>query len=132
MEKKKKEKKSRELRVWVTPTEYEDLQKKFKTTTYRVFSDYIRDVLHQDPVVKKYRNQSLDDIFQALLDIKSGMDGALMNLTEANKRLCALPAGSQIRKEIEFLLAEEFQLKEEVGLINRTLIKIYDRCAREE
>jgi hypothetical protein len=68
---KKKELRTKVLRVNITPSEYAGLRSRFQSTTHRGFSEFVRSILREEPVVKKYRNSSLDEILEALVDIKN-------------------------------------------------------------
>src|SRR4030081_3111790 len=72
--KRTKEKKTRALRVLMAPSEYEELKKKWRGTSHRVFSDYIRDMLPGKPMVKWYRSRSLDEILEVLVGIKNRLE----------------------------------------------------------
>lgn len=45
----------------LTPKEYEQIEKKWKSTTCRKLSNYVRRSLFEKSIVTTYRNQSLDD-----------------------------------------------------------------------
>jgi hypothetical protein len=101
--KRTKEKKTRELRVHMTASEYAALQIKWRETTHRTFSDYIRNVLDGEPVVKRYRNQSLDDLLEVLVGIKNRLE--------------------DIRPD---------SAGKDIGDIKTIMIKIYEQCVRED
>lgn len=128
--KREKELKSRGLGVLITISEYNSLQEKFKSTTFKVFSDYIRALLRQEPVVKKYRNQSFDDILQALVKLKNEVEGVGRNFSDAIDTLKSLAPGVPQKEALEYLLAEAFSVKMNVDHIKATLIKIYEECVR--
>src|SRR5579864_1365997 len=71
------------LVVHLTPTEYADLQEQFKSTTYRIFSDYIRGLLRQEPFIKKFRNKSLDEFELTAIGIKRGLETLRDRFSEA-------------------------------------------------
>ena len=45
----------------LTPGEYTKIEQKWKASTCRKLSDYVRRNLFEKPVTSYYRNQSLDD-----------------------------------------------------------------------
>jgi len=71
--KKQKELKTKVLRVHMTPSEYTELREKFKSTTFRTFSQFIRSILRREPVIKRVRVESLDQIHESLVDLKNAM-----------------------------------------------------------
>ncbi len=44
-----------------TPKEYEQIEKKWKASTCRKLSDYVRRIIFGKPIVTTFRDQSLDD-----------------------------------------------------------------------
>lgn len=82
--KKGKELKSKELRVNMTASDYAALRERFQSTTHRCFSEFIRCHLRGEPVIKKYRNESLDAILEALVDIKNAVRATGGSLSDAD------------------------------------------------
>ncbi|HEY4338208.1 MAG TPA: hypothetical protein VGM89_20010, partial [Puia sp.] len=98
----KKELKNVDLRVKMSPSEYAKVEKEWKESIYNDRSEYLRMVLRKKPVVNKYRNQSLDDLLEVLVGLKSQLEGLGRSL---------LPA------DVEYLKS--------------MLIKIYEKCVQE-
>ena len=130
--KQKKELRKRILVVHLTPTEYEDLREKFTFTTYRIFSDYIRALLQRKPVIKKYRNQSLDQFELTAIGIKQQLEALRRSFSEAVQRLRSLPPGTISKETLEFLLAAEFELRDNITAIKATLVNIYELCSQKQ
>jgi hypothetical protein len=118
------------LRVQVTATEYHRLRDQFKTTTYRGFSKCIRALLEREPMVKKYRNQFLDDLYQGLVGLKNEVDGCGRSFGDAVEALKLLHPGPAQTEAFEYLAAEAFSAKMNIDHIKQTLIKIYEECVR--
>src|ERR1700733_11260163 len=124
---KRKELRSRRIIVRITPDEYAGLQEKFKTTTHRVFSDYIRDLIHQRPVTTRYRSQSLDEFIPVALALKNELQTIGRNFNQAVRRLNNLAPGGDPKDSLEYFAAEEFALQQKTEEINNCLIKIHER-----
>jgi hypothetical protein len=71
----KKELRNVDLRVKMPPFEYAKVEKEWRESIYIDRSEYLRIVLRKKPIVKKYRDQSLDDILELLLGIKNQLEG---------------------------------------------------------
>ena len=128
--KREKERKSHELCIRVTASEYAQLREGFQSTTHRVFSEYIRTILRRGAVVKKYRNVSLDEIQERLVDIKNRQDSIGRSFDDAVAKLVSLPPGMVTEQIIEFVFAEQFSMRVELDRMKSMLVKIYEKCAQ--
>jgi hypothetical protein len=123
---KRKELRSRRIIVRLTPEEYAGLQEKFRTTTHRVFSGYIRDLIHQRPVTIRYRNQSLDEFIPVALALKNELQTISRNFNQAVKKLNSFQQAGDLKDSFEYFAAEEFALQQKTEEIKNCLIKIYE------
>jgi hypothetical protein len=119
------------LVVHLTPTEYATLREKFKTTTYRIFSDYIRGLLSGEPIIKKYRNQSLDEFELTAIQIKRELENIRRDFGNALQHLKSLSSWPPAKEALEYLIAAETDLRKKQAAIQSTLINIYEKCSQE-
>lgn len=92
----------------LTPAEYEQLNKKLKTTTCRKLSDYIRKVLFTGKVVVLTRNQSLDDFMTEAIVLRNELSGIGNNVNQAVRRLHILQTIPEFR---DWIIAFELNRK---------------------
>lgn len=88
-----KEEKSNRTRIIglrLTPREYATIEAKWKASTCRKLSDYVRRSLFEKPVVTTYRNKSQDDIMTELTRLRGELNGLGNNFNQAVKRLHTL------------------------------------------
>jgi len=130
--KQKKEKLSKTLSVYVTPTELVRLKAQFQDTTYHVFADFVRARMAQEPVIKKYRNQSLDDILVKVAGIKNDLELIRCNFTAAVDRFYSLPSGPLQKEALELLLAAAFEVQQGVDTGRIAIIKLFELCSQEQ
>lgn len=123
---KQKELRSRNFTIRMSPEEYVVLQDKFRATTHRVFTNYLRDLIHQQPITSKYRNQSLDEFIPVALAMKNELETIGQHFTEAVKQLQNLASADDLRDSIEYFAAEEFSLRQKTEEIKNCLAKIYE------
>jgi hypothetical protein len=123
---KRKELRSRKFTIRVTPEEYADLQEKYRTTTHRIFSDYVRDLIHQRPVTTRYRSQSLDEFIPIALALKNELQTIGRNFNQAVKKLNNLSQKEDLKDSLEYFAAEEFAVQQKTEEIKNCLIKTYD------
>jgi hypothetical protein len=124
--------KSRNLQVDITPSEYARLQDRFRSTTYRVFAEFIRSLLRSEPMIKRYRNQSLDEILEVLVEIKNAVETAVHSLDDAIARIIGLPRQTVSVQDLASLLKEQYTVKAQLEQIKGLLIKIYEKCGPVE
>lgn len=86
------------MTVRFTTKEYEKLEAKFHTTTSNQISQYVRNVLLEKPVVVKYRNESLDNFMEELIQIKQELNAIGSNFNQAVKKLHLLKQIPEFRQ----------------------------------
>ncbi|NCI46715.1 plasmid mobilization protein [Sediminibacterium soli] len=92
----------------LTPDEYAKIEKKWKASTCRKLSDYVRRSLFDKPVVTTYRNSSQDDLMAELTRLRSELNAVGNNFNQAVKKLHTL---SQIAEFKSWLIAYEVEKK---------------------
>jgi len=90
----------------LTPDEYAKIEKKWKASTCRKLSDYVRRSLFDKPVVTTYRNSSQDDLMAELTRLRSELNAVGNNFNQAVKKLHTL---SQIAEFKSWLIADEVE-----------------------
>lgn len=73
-----------------TPEEYTKIEKKWKASTCRKLSDYIRRHLFEKSINTIYRNQSLDDMIHEMMQLFKQLNGIGNNFNQAVKKLHTL------------------------------------------
>lgn len=71
----------------LTPLEYAKIEKKWKASTCRKLSDYVRRSLFDKPIVTTYRNRSLDDFMAEMIRLRSELNAVGNNFNQAVKKL---------------------------------------------
>ena len=74
----------------LTPAEYAKIEQKWKASTCRKLSDYVRRNLFDKPVVTTYRNRSQDDTLTELTRLRNELNAVGNNFNQAVKRLHTL------------------------------------------
>lgn len=88
---------SRIIGLRLTLKEYEQVEKKWKATTCRKLSDYVRRSLFEKPIVTTYRNQSLDDYMSEMMRLRNELNGIGNNFNQAVKKLHMLHQIAEFR-----------------------------------
>ena len=92
----------------LTPEEYAKIEQKWKASTCRKLSDYVRRKLFEKPVTSFYRNQSLDDFMAEMVLLRNELNHIGNNFNQAVKRLHTL---NQIAEFRSWLIAYEVEKK---------------------
>lgn len=92
----------------LTPDEYAKIEKKWKASTCRKLSDYVRRSIFDKPIVTTYRNTSQDDLMAELTRLRSELNAVGNNFNQAVKKLHTL---SQIAEFRSWLIAYEVEKK---------------------
>lgn len=92
----------------LTPAEYAKIERKWKTSTCRKLSDYVRHNLFEKPVTSYYRNQSLDEFMAEMILLRNELNHIGNNFNQAVKRLHTL---NQIAEFKSWLIAYEVEKK---------------------
>src|SRR5215469_10405616 len=106
--KKENPNRSRIIGIRVTPQEYAEINSRFKATTSRKLSDYLRHVLLNGTVTIRTRDQSLDDFMAVLIDLKKEFNAAGNNLNQSVKKLHSFRDNKEL---LPWIIAHEVHVK---------------------
>lgn len=104
----KKSNRTRIIGLRLTPEEYAAIERKWKASTCRKLSDYVRRNLFDRPVVTTYRNRSQDDVLTELTRLRSELNAVGKNFNQAVKNLQTL---RQIPEFKSWLITWELEKK---------------------
>jgi ribosomal protein L29 len=120
----KTENRKRIVGVRFTIKEYEQIEKKWKASTCRKLSEYVRKIIFSKPIVATYRNKSLDDLMTELIQLKKELNGIGNNFNQAVKKLHTLHQIPEFKDWIEMYEAEKNLLLNKVEEIKIVTHKI--------
>jgi hypothetical protein len=92
----------------LTFDEYRKIEKKWKASTCRKLSEYVRRSLFEKPIVMTYRNSSQDDLMTELTKLRNELNAVGNNYNQAIKKLHTL---QQIAEFKSWLIAYEVEKK---------------------
>ncbi|MFA6059602.1 MAG: hypothetical protein WC756_15455 [Taibaiella sp.] len=75
------------LNIRISKADHDKVMKLFSKTTERKLSGYLRKIILKEPMVKTYRNESLEEIIQVLTRLQSDLNGTANNYNQAVKKL---------------------------------------------
>ncbi len=105
---KKNSNRTRIIGLRLTPGEYTKIEKRWKASTCRKLSDYVRRNIFDKPVVTSYRNKSLDDFMAEMIKLRAELNSIGNNFNQAVKKLHTL---QQIPEFKHWILTYEVEKK---------------------
>ena len=81
----------------LTTKEYSTIEAKFKTTTCRKLSEYMRHVLLEKKITVFTRNKSLDDFMAELILLRNELNAVGNNFNQVVKRLHVLQSSAELK-----------------------------------
>jgi hypothetical protein len=91
-----------------TPEEFAKIERRWKATTCRKLSDYIRKHLFYKPITTNYRNQSLDEFMTEIIRLRKELNALGNNFNQSVKRLHTL---QQIPEFKAWIISHELEKK---------------------
>lgn len=123
--------KTKWLHVRLSQDEYVAIHKRFKGTTCRKLSGYIRKKLLDKHLTTYYRNKSLDDFMTGLMQLKSALNHLGNNFNQAVRRLNMMPVKADASGWIGTYEQDRKQVMEIVEQIDEHLEKFSDEWLRD-
>jgi GTP1/Obg family GTP-binding protein len=105
---KKNSNRTRIIGLRLTFDEYRKIEKKWKASTCRKLSEYVRRSLFEKPIVTTYRNRSQDDLMTELTKLRNELNAVGNNFNQVVKKLHTL---QQIAEFKSWLIAYEVEKK---------------------
>ncbi|SHG69502.1 hypothetical protein SAMN05444481_106219 [Flavobacterium frigidimaris] len=113
-----------------TPEEYVKIERKWKASTSRKLSDYIRRHLFDKPVTTKFRNESLDEFMLEIIRLRGELGAIGNNFNQAVKKLHTLNQIPEFKVWIISAELDKKNLLEKVEEIKKYIQQISVRWLR--
>lgn len=124
---KKNSNRTRIVGLRFTPAEYTQIERKWKATTCRKLSEYIRKYLFNKSITTNYRNESLDEFMGEIIRLRNELKAIGNNLNQAVKKLHTL---NQIPEFRNWIISHQLEQKILLGKIEE--IKKYTQKISEK
>jgi hypothetical protein len=118
---------SRRITLRLTPEEYTKIEYKWKASTCRKLSDYVRKHLFDKPITTTYRNQSLDDFMEETVVLRNELSAIGNNLNQVAKKMHTLQQIPEFKQWIIRYELEKRILSNKVNNIQNHMQKITDK-----
>ncbi|WP_199233908.1 plasmid mobilization relaxosome protein MobC [Pedobacter sp. HMWF019] len=111
----------------LSPEEYQSLTEKWETSNCRRLSDYARKKLFDRAIIKSYRNKSLDDFMLEMIEVRKGLERALIGFEQSVKKLYVMDKKADVLTWIRLHDLEKKTLLIKVEEIKQKINKIADQ-----
>ena len=118
---------TRTIGLRLTPEEYAKIERKWKASTCRKLSDYVRKHLFDKSIVTTYRNQSLDDFMEETIVLHNELNAIGTNINQAVQKLHTLQQIPEFRNWIISFDLDKKILFNKVEEIKKHIQKISDK-----
>jgi hypothetical protein len=114
----------------LSPEEYQSLTKKWETSDCPRLSDYARKKLFDKAIIKSYRNKSLDDFMLEMIEMRKGLERALVGFEQSVKKLYVMDKKADVLTWIRLHDLEKKTVLIKVEEIKQKINKIADQWLR--
>jgi hypothetical protein len=115
----------------LTIEEYDKMEAKFKTTTCRKLSEYMRNVLLEKKITVFTRNRSMDDFMAELIRLRSELNAVGNNFNQVVKKLHVLPSSTELKVWIMVNESSKEGVIKKIDEIKSSINKFSDRWSQE-
>ena len=129
--KKTKSNRDKWVHIRISQEEYDQLQKRFKTTICRKLSEFIRDILLHRPLIVFYRNKSADEFLPVAIRLKNELNSIGTNLNQVVKILNAFRDEKELADCLFSLEIDREILLQKADEIKKKMVEIYDHLRNE-
>jgi hypothetical protein len=120
----------RMVSIRLTIEEYDKVEAKFKTTTCRKLSEYMRNVLLEKKITVFTRNKSMDDFMAELIKLRSDLNAVGNNFNQVVKKLHVLPSSTELKVWIMVNESAKECVLKKIDEIKLSINKFSDRWSQ--
>ena len=115
----------------MSPDEYQQLEMLARETTSSSISEYGRKVLLAKPIIKRYRNQCLDDFLADMLQLRKDLNHINNNFNQAVYRIYKLRDLPDIQQWILVNEQDKTELYRQIETITKKINQIHHLWSQE-
>lgn len=112
--------------VRFTAAEYAALERRFKTTTCRQMSEYLRSCLLNKPIIVKHRDASLDEFMLEFIRLRKELAAIGNNFNQSVRKLHTLQQNAEFRQWI----SETESQRERLLAQTESIVKMTEKMTR--
>jgi hypothetical protein len=124
-------KRTRKVTIRLTADEFEQINNRFKNTTCRKLSDYVRNLLFQGKVTILTRDQSLDAFMAEMILLRTELNAVGNNFNQAVRKLNAMEKIPELKIWVMMHMQTAQDVLKKVDTIKITIAKFSDKWLQE-
>lgn len=105
---KEKSNRTRIIGLRLTEVEFNNIESRWKASTSRKLSDYIRKCIFRKKIVMTYRNRSLDEFMEEMILLRKELNAIGNNFNQSVKKLHTIYGGQEFKP---WMLGHELEKK---------------------
>jgi hypothetical protein len=122
---------TRVVTMRLTAKEYRTIESKFKTTTCRKLSEYLRNVLLEKKITVFTRNKSLDDFMAELILLRNELNAVGNNFNQVVKRLHVCQSLAELKIWLMVNESAKESVLKKIDEIKDTINQFSDKWSQE-
>jgi len=108
------------------PEEYQLLEKRFKKTSFRKLSEYMRSVLLEKPVTVNYRDKAMDEVLEEMILLRQELNAIGNNLNQAMRNINSAHGNADTRLWMNLLSVINTKLEPSISQIKERMNQYAD------
>ncbi len=123
--------KTRKVTVRFGPEEFEQVESRYKTTTFRKLSEYVRATLLNKPQTVTYRDRSMDELLEELILLRRELKAIGNNLNQTVHRLNAAYDLPEAQFWLSMINTLRDKLEPQVGTIKERITQFSEEWSQK-
>lgn len=115
------------LHIRLTPEEAKKIGEKYRKTTYRDLSTYLRKLILEKPITTVSRNKSFDEFIEEMVLLKNELSAIGNNLNQIAKKINSYAAAPGTKLMMEGYRLVKTDVEAKIGEIKNKLNQISDK-----
>lgn len=123
--------KTRKVTVRFDPEEFEQVESRYKKTTFRKLSEYVRAALLSKPQTVTYRDRSMDELLEELILLRRELNAVGNNFNQAVHRLNATQELPEAKFWLSMISTLKDKLEPQVGTIKERITQFSEQWSQK-
>ncbi|WP_276347993.1 plasmid mobilization relaxosome protein MobC [Daejeonella sp. JGW-45] len=123
--------KTRKITVRFGPEEFDQVESRYKKTTFRKLSEYVRATLLNKPQMVTYRDRSMDELLEELILLRRELNAVGNNFNQAVHKLNAAQDLPEAKFWLSMISTLRDNLEPQVGAIKERITQFSEQWSQK-